>query len=91
MTYKWRLKLVVTALLMIWGPVSFWMVFDRWPRGWLLFFIEIAAVILGLLSRPKRDRRTDAEKSPRILLVVAVSLLIMVLWVATELVLRWLL
>ena len=91
MTYKWRLKLVAIALLMIWCPVSFWVVFDQWPRGWLLFFIELAAVALGLWLRPKRDGRTGAEKRPRILLVVALSLLLMILWVATKLVLRWLL
>jgi threonine/homoserine efflux transporter RhtA len=91
MTYKWRLKLVMIPLLIVCLPVSFWLVFDRWPRGWSWLVFAAAAVILGLLVRPRRDKRTGAERRFGILFLVVVPMVLMIFTVAMKLFFRWLL
>jgi hypothetical protein len=50
-----------------------------------------AAVILGLLARPKRDKRSGEERHFNLLFLVVVWLALMIFGVAMKLFWRWLL
>lgn len=88
---KWRWKLAAIPALMAASPVAFWVVFARWPRGWEWAFHAVLAVVLGLLSRPKRRKRAGTEEYPRISTAMVQLLLLLGFMVVMTLALRWLL